>query len=91
MMVDLDLKLKYPSAAHRAVQVVSRKDILAEELRILYVALTRAREKIILVGSAANLTEQCRVWSSAARLQGWLYRQAFCYRPRPIWIGWDRR
>ena len=34
-------------------------------------ALTRAREKIILVGSAANLTEQCRVWSSAARLQGW--------------------
>lgn len=71
MMVDLDLKLKYPSAAHRAVQVVSRKDILAEELRILYVALTRAREKIILVGSAANLTEQCRVWSSAARLQGW--------------------
>lgn len=71
MVVDLDLNIKYPSVAHRAVKLAGTKDTLAEELRILYVALTRAREKLVLVGSAVNLAKQGRNWSSAARQREW--------------------
>jgi ATP-dependent helicase/nuclease subunit A len=71
LVVDLDLRLKYPSLAYRAIQVAGREEILAEELRILYVALTRARERLILVGSVADLHGQCERWARTAGVQGW--------------------
>ena len=54
----------------RAIQLQIKKEQLAEELRVLYVALTRAREKLIIVGSpddAASLTDKlksCMLMSS---------------------------
>lgn len=50
-ITDPDFKIKYPSPAHRVVQQAIRRQNLAEEMRVLYVALTRARERLILVGS----------------------------------------
>ncbi len=38
----------------QALQLIQRADDRAEELRILYVAMTRAREKLYLVSSVAN-------------------------------------
>ena len=35
---------------HTAVRNAIRRDMMAEELRILYVAMTRAKEKLILIG-----------------------------------------
>ncbi|HHV56908.1 MAG TPA: helicase-exonuclease AddAB subunit AddA [Firmicutes bacterium] len=71
LVVDLNLRLKYPSLAYRAIQVVGREETLAEELRILYVALTRARERLVLVGSAPNLDARCRHWAQVAGGPGW--------------------
>ncbi|MGI6129237.1 MAG: helicase-exonuclease AddAB subunit AddA [bacterium] len=71
MVVDLGLNVKYPSVAHRAVNVSGIRDTLAEELRIMYVAFTRAREKLVLVGSVANLKDKCRAWGINARRTGW--------------------
>ena len=39
------------SALRSAVQNAVRHDMLAEELRVLYVAMTRAKEKLILIGT----------------------------------------
>ncbi len=64
--VDMELRVKYPSMAHHAVREQSRLANLAEELRILYVALTRARERLVLLGSAAGLPSQARRWQLAA-------------------------
>ncbi|WP_295579141.1 UvrD-helicase domain-containing protein [uncultured Oscillibacter sp.] len=47
--VDLERKIKYPTLARRAVEERLRRENLAEEQRILYVAMTRPKEKLILV------------------------------------------
>jgi ATP-dependent helicase/nuclease subunit A len=71
VVVNTGLGIKYPSLAHHAIKAASRQEILAEELRILYVALTRARERLILVGSASELTKQRQRWTQAACAEGW--------------------
>lgn len=45
---------RYNTLPRLAVEIEIERSELAEELRILYVALTRAREKLIMVGSTAN-------------------------------------
>ena len=57
-----ELRYRYPTLARLAIQHKLNMETKAEELRILYVALTRAREKLILVGSAAKLPEKCADW-----------------------------
>lgn len=37
---------------------------LGEELRVLYVALTRAKEKLILTGTVSRLEDKISIWSS---------------------------
>ena len=49
--VDLQRKIKYPSLARLAIEEKLRRENLAEEQRILYVAMTRPKEKLILVDS----------------------------------------
>jgi ATP-dependent helicase/nuclease subunit A len=42
---------RYPSLPHRLAQQHQRKEQAGEELRLLYVAMTRARDNLILTGS----------------------------------------
>ena len=49
--VDLERKMQYPTLARRAVEEKLRRENLAEEQRILYVAMTRPKEKLIMVDS----------------------------------------
>ena len=53
----LSLRFRYPSIARLGLAHKLKLEAKAEELRILYVALTRAREKLILTGSAKNLVK----------------------------------
>lgn len=49
--VDLERKIKYPTLARLAIMEKLRRENLAEEQRILYVAMTRPKEKLILVNA----------------------------------------
>ncbi len=49
--LDPELRVEYPTLARTAVQLKLNKETKAEELRLLYVAMTRAREKLIMVMS----------------------------------------
>lgn len=49
--VDLRRKIRYPTLARAAVEQRLRRENLSEEQRILYVAMTRPKEKLILVDS----------------------------------------
>nr|WP_325211329.1 helicase-exonuclease AddAB subunit AddA [uncultured Oscillibacter sp.] len=49
--VDLKRKIRYPTLARTAIEETLRRENLAEELRVLYVAMTRPKEKLILVDS----------------------------------------
>ncbi|MBR5712137.1 MAG: helicase-exonuclease AddAB subunit AddA [Lachnospiraceae bacterium] len=44
-------KLKYPTIANDAVKLRLKRDSFGEELRLLYVAMTRAKEKLIVTGN----------------------------------------
>jgi ATP-dependent helicase/nuclease subunit A len=47
---DPQRRTMYPTLVHQLAAEASRHESLAEELRVLYVALTRAREHLLLVG-----------------------------------------
>ncbi|HEY8750375.1 MAG TPA: helicase-exonuclease AddAB subunit AddA [Tepidisphaeraceae bacterium] len=50
-VVDEHRMIRYPSLAQLLVRRRLRQQALAEELRVLYVAMTRAKEHLILVGT----------------------------------------
>ena len=52
--VELERRIKYPTLARLAIQEKLRRENLAEEQRVLYVAMTRPKEKLILVESMYN-------------------------------------
>lgn len=52
--VDPERRVKGKNLRKNAVALKLRRDSLAEELRILYVAMTRAEEKLILTGMVKN-------------------------------------
>ncbi len=47
-------RIRYPSLASMLVQERLRRQSLAEELRVLYVAMTRAKEHLILIGTCGE-------------------------------------
>jgi len=67
-VADRDLGAKYPTVAWQAIDGRLRAEGLAEELRVLYVALTRARERLILSGASPDVDESLRRWQSTAGL-----------------------
>lgn len=52
--VDPKLRVEYPTLARKAVQLKLEEESKAEELRLLYVAMTRAREKLIMTFSMSD-------------------------------------
>ena len=53
--IDSDKKIEFSTAAKDAIRLYSKKQTISEEMRVLYVALTRAREKLIITGMSKNL------------------------------------
>ena len=57
--LDGDLQIEYPTLARRAVALQLDREMKAEEMRLLYVAMTRAREKLILITTSTDWAKQC--------------------------------
>ena len=80
--IDTDLGVVYQNAARAAVKQTLYGESLSEELRILYVAMTRAREKLIMIGSGKNLSgriKKCVSGSTDMRVSGAFAREAGSY------------
>lgn len=56
-LIDTDRKIEYNTIAQEAIRIQTRKETIAEEMRILYVALTRAKEKLIITGLSKDLNQ----------------------------------
>jgi ATP-dependent helicase/nuclease subunit A len=67
-VMDEERQIKYPSLAHRLVRQRIHEQSMAEELRLLYVALTRAKEHLILVGTCKESANEtwARKWAGHA-------------------------
>lgn len=88
-VTDRKKSTQYSTIAREAVSMKITEESKAEELRVLYVALTRAREKLILVGSLKRLGKRVSQWCrfadrSARELPGYAMLEAKCYLD---WIG----
>lgn len=62
-VVDLERRTKAPTFLKKMIQEQAALESLAEEMRVLYVAMTRAKEKLILTGVqdvTENLEERIR-------------------------------
>ena len=79
-VVDLDRMIRYPSLASKVVSTRMRQQTLAEEMRVLYVAMTRAEEHLILTGTC-----------TPAQAQRWTQRWANHDGPLPIEAILDAR
>lgn len=88
-IIDIENNVRYPSLIQYAVKQRLAQEALAEELRILYVALTRAKERLFLYGTMDNLDKtflkwyRTLEWEEVALPEG-LLRSAKCFLD---WIG----
>ncbi|MDF2925530.1 MAG: addA [Paenibacillaceae bacterium] len=67
---DTALRAVYPTLPQLAIRRRMRLETLAEEMRVLYVALTRAKEKLILTGTVPSLASRLAVWFRASGGEG---------------------
>lgn len=65
--MDLELRYKQPTLLRQFMASHTRQSILTEEVRILYVALTRAKEKLILTGTASDLLKKLGNWEQKGK------------------------
>ncbi|MGO4347175.1 helicase-exonuclease AddAB subunit AddA [Paenibacillus sp. MCAF9] len=68
--VDPALRISYPTLPYLAIRRAMRKEMLAEEMRILYVALTRPKEKMFLVATVADAEAKLKRWLSSVDASG---------------------
>ena len=65
--VDLEERTKIPTLLKKVIQYEVKRENLGEELRVLYVAMTRAKEKLILTGTmkgAVQKLEESDAWNT---------------------------
>ncbi len=79
-VVDLNRRIKYPSLAKQAILAKLRQEQLSEELRVLYVALTRPKELLIMCYASQYLETRLRDLAQQLSPEGpvSLSRQANC-------------
>ena len=65
---DIEKRFSIGTIAKEAIKKKMRLETLSEEVRILYVALTRAKEKLIITGSVNNIQKAIEKWYSSASL-----------------------
>jgi ATP-dependent helicase/nuclease subunit A len=72
--VNIEKRISYPSLPQLAFKRKKKMEMLAEEMRVLYVALTRAKEKLYLIGSIKDLDKKMDQWNDAAANEKWLLK-----------------
>lgn len=65
---DMERGVQYPSMERQAIAARIRREMVSEELRILYVALTRAKEKLIITAASAMLDRDLEKWARLAAM-----------------------
>ena len=70
-------RVRFPTIAKRAISLKIHEETISEELRVLYVAMTRARDRLIMTYAASKLPD--RISEIACRLD---------LSPRPLLTGY---
>ncbi len=60
--VDTEKRITWPVLSKQAIKYKIKQETLSEEMRILYVAFTRAREKLIITGAVKDYAKASAGW-----------------------------
>ena len=58
--IDSVNRIEYPTLAKEALKLKLETELISEEMRVLYVALTRAKEKLIITGVTKGFEKKCK-------------------------------
>ncbi|RFU67565.1 helicase-exonuclease AddAB subunit AddA [Bacillus sp. V59.32b] len=72
--VNPELRITYPSLPQLAFKRKKQLEMIAEEMRVLYVALTRAKEKLYLIGTVKDSEKSLQNWSASSAHGDWLLK-----------------
>lgn len=88
-MVERDTRVTYPTLPQLAIRRRLAAEMLAEEMRVLYVALTRPKEKLFLIGTVKDAAKQWDKWTETASMsKGALPDHAVAAASRYLdWLG----
>ncbi|WP_415813004.1 helicase-exonuclease AddAB subunit AddA [Mesobacillus thioparans] len=70
--INPEKRISFPSLPQLAFKRKQKMEMLAEEMRVLYVALTRAKEKLYLIGSVKDADKTISKWQDEASHPDWL-------------------
>jgi ATP-dependent helicase/nuclease subunit A len=87
--VNAEKRISYPSLPQIAFKRKKKLEMLAEEMRVLYVGLTRAKEKLYLTATIRDMAKKLEQWQDVSGHTEWLLQDyqrasAKCYLD---WIG----
>jgi ATP-dependent helicase/nuclease subunit A len=71
-LINSKLRVSYPTLPYIALKKKMRMELLAEEMRVLYVALTRAKEKLYLLGTLKDPDKSIANWRNHLSHSEWL-------------------
>lgn len=65
--IDYEERVKTATLYKKAIAARLKEEVLGEELRVLYVALTRAREKLYITGCVKGMAKTLKGWCESAQ------------------------
>ncbi|WP_449354090.1 helicase-exonuclease AddAB subunit AddA [Virgibacillus natechei] len=87
--IDPVKRITYPTLFYHAVQNEKLRELLAEEMRVLYVALTRAKEKLVMIGNVASFEKKQQKWQKMIDHADWVLPAHFRMESKTYldWVG----
>ncbi|RLL45036.1 helicase-exonuclease AddAB subunit AddA [Oceanobacillus piezotolerans] len=87
--IDPDKRIMYPTLYYHALNGEKKRELLAEEMRVLYVALTRAKEKLVMIGSVSSFAKKIEKWQRMVDFSQWILPAYFRMEAKTYldWVG----
>lgn len=87
--VDEEKRVSFPTLPNLAIRRRSQLELLAEEMRVLYVGLTRPKEKLYLIGTVKDLNKKVSSWAQALEEPAYMLPDYLLARGRSYidWVG----
>ncbi|WP_136606559.1 helicase-exonuclease AddAB subunit AddA [Paenibacillus dokdonensis] len=87
--VDEEKRVSFPTLPNLAIRRRSQLELLAEEMRVLYVGLTRPKEKLFLVGTVKDLNKKVSSWAQVQDESEYMLPDYMLARGRSYidWVG----
>ena len=58
--ISSESKIQFETLAKQSIKIKTKREIISEEMRLLYVALTRAKDRLIITGTGKDVEEELK-------------------------------